>query len=170
MEQKLVVHRKDGAVFKGVTQDFDPENEAFHFLPAEGGGIPIRMVVDEMKALFWVRDYLGNRAFVAERAFDEADRESQRAIVTFVDGEEIWGTLEADPGETDPEETAVNGLGNLIVGYNESSMCRGLGRSYRIDQRTGSHNLIVGSGHNFPSFGGFCCGFANTVSGAYAFN
>lgn len=96
MEQKLVVHRKDGAIYKGVTQDFDPQREEFHFLPAEGGGIPMRMRIDDMKALFWVRDYLGNRQFVARRAFDEVGTERRRAVITFDDGEEVWGTLDGD--------------------------------------------------------------------------
>jgi hypothetical protein len=101
MEQKLVVHKKDGTIFKGVTQDFDPGREEFHFLPAEGGGIPIVMRVDEMKALFWVRDYLGNRQYVPKRVFDDIPAERKRAIVTFDDGEEIWGTLDDDAeGET----------------------------------------------------------------------
>jgi hypothetical protein len=93
MEQKLVVHRKDGTIYKGITQDFDPGRDDFHFLPAEGGGIPMRFQVNDMKALFWVRDYLGNRDFVARRSFDEADAQRRRAIVTFSDGEEIWGTV-----------------------------------------------------------------------------
>jgi hypothetical protein len=96
MEQKLVVHTKDGTIYKGITQDFDPGHEEFHFLPAEGGGVPMRMRVDEMKALFWVKDYLGNRQFVADRSFDGADAERRRAIVTFNDGEEVWGTLDED--------------------------------------------------------------------------
>ena len=41
----------------------------------------------------------------------------------------------------------INGLGNLIVGYNEP---RGAGE----DRRTGSHNVIVGEENNFISFGG----------------
>jgi len=96
MEQKLVVHKKDGSIFKGITQDFDPGRDDFHFLPAEGGGIPMLMRVTEMKALFWVKDYLGNRQFVARRAFDGTPVEQKRAIVTFDDGEEIWGTLDED--------------------------------------------------------------------------
>ena len=95
MEQKLVVHRKDGTIYKGVTHDFDPAQEVFHFLPAEGGGVPMRLQLDEMKALFWVKDYLGNRQFVARQGFDD-DRPGQRAVVAFEDGEEIWGTLEHD--------------------------------------------------------------------------
>ena len=96
MEQKLVVHKQDGSIFKGITQDFEPGRDEFHFLPAEGGGIPILMRVSEMKALFWVKDFLGNRQFVARRAFDGDSAERKRAIVTFEDGEEVWGTLDDD--------------------------------------------------------------------------
>ena len=54
----------------------------------------------------------------------------------------------------------VDGLGNLIVGYNE---LRGVG-----DNRTGSHNLIVGSEHNVLSYGGLVAGERNEVSGVFA--
>ena len=55
---------------------------------------------------------------------------------------------------------AVNGRGNLIVGYNE---LRGTG-----DVRTGSHNIVVGKRHNFSSFGGLVVGLENSISGNYA--
>jgi hypothetical protein len=55
----------------------------------------------------------------------------------------------------------VNGLGNLIIGYNEDT----LGLS---NDRTGSHNLIVGPEHSYPSFGGFVAGLGNTISGEHA--
>ena len=93
MEQKVVVHMKDGKIHKGVTQDFVPEIEKFHILPAEGGGVPVRVRADDMKALFWVKDYLGNRQFVADQKFDEGEK-ARRAIVTFADGEEMWGTVD----------------------------------------------------------------------------
>ncbi len=94
MEQKIVVHMRAGKIHKGITQDFDPELDSFHVLPAEGGGVPIRVRVAEMKALFWVRDYLGNRKFVARRDFAEVEDSGRRAVVVFEDGEEVWGTLE----------------------------------------------------------------------------
>lgn len=96
MEQKLVVHKRDGTIYKGVTHDFDPSNESFHFLPGEGGGIPIRMELNEMKALFWVKTYLGNRRHVARQSFEDGDQAGTRQVVTFEDGEEIWGTLTGD--------------------------------------------------------------------------
>ena len=55
---------------------------------------------------------------------------------------------------------SVNGLGNLIVGYNE---LRGMD-----DDRTGSHNIVVGKYHNYSSYGGLVAGYQNTISGNYA--
>ncbi len=100
MENKIVVHLKDGRIHKGVTQDFLPSREHFHLLPAEGGGVPMRIRLEEMKALFYVKDYIGNRDFVARRQFDDAKRAGRRAILTFMDGETMWGTL----GEGDDDQ------------------------------------------------------------------
>jgi hypothetical protein len=54
----------------------------------------------------------------------------------------------------------INGLGNLIVGYNEA---RGSG-----SDKSGSHNLVVGDRHNYTNYGGFVAGSENTVSGIYS--
>jgi hypothetical protein len=54
-----------------------------------------------------------------------------------------------------------NGLGNLIIGYNEP---RGGGADVRI----GSHNLILGQLNNYNSFGGLVGGVQNTISGPFA--
>ena len=61
---------------------------------------------------------------------------------------------------TGSTDGSVNGLGNLIVGYNEE---RGSG-----DDRSGSHNIVVGTRHNYSSFGGLVVGYSNTISGYYA--
>ena len=61
---------------------------------------------------------------------------------------------------TDPADETINGLGNLIVGYNQ------LRDSGNI--RTGSHNIIVGDEHNYSSYGGLIAGFHNTIAGQYA--
>jgi hypothetical protein len=53
-----------------------------------------------------------------------------------------------------------NGLGNLIVGYNEP-------RSTGSD-KSGSHNLIVGEYHNYSSYSGLVVGNFNAISEAGA--
>ena len=93
MENKIVVHMKDGTIHKGVTLDFRHDGSTFHLLPAEGGGVPLNIRAETMKALFYVKDYLGNRDFVARKQWDDAQEADRRAIITFEDGEEMWGTL-----------------------------------------------------------------------------
>lgn len=54
-----------------------------------------------------------------------------------------------------------NGLGNLILGYDEVA---------GIDPtpfRTGSHDLVLGQGQAYPSFGGLLAGRRNTVPSTY---
>jgi hypothetical protein len=80
-----------------MTHDFAPAQESFHVLPAEGGGVPVRVQMAEMKAMFWVKDYVGNRDFVARRDFDPSrPPKGKPAILTFKDGETIWGTVVDD--------------------------------------------------------------------------
>jgi hypothetical protein len=112
MENKVVVHMRDGSIHKGITHDFRQEADVFHLLPAEGGGIPMRIPLKGMKALFYVKDYMGNRDFESRKAFELSKREGRKAIVTFLDGETIWGiapTYDAkaagfDFYPTDPED------------------------------------------------------------------
>ena len=57
---------------------------------------------------------------------------------------------------------STSGLGNLQVGYNA---LRGDGE---VDDRTGSHNLILGDLNNYSNSGGLVAGLYNTISGRYA--
>ena len=54
-------------------------------------------------------------------------------------------------------DATVNGLGNIIVGYDENTS----------DDKSGSHNLVVGYGHTYSSFGGFVAGQDNSITGNY---
>ena len=60
-------------------------------------------------------------------------------------------------GATDDLGGVLYGLGNVVIGYNEYDPTQ-------LRARTGSHNLIVGNGHGYTSFGGFLAGFANEVN------
>jgi len=56
------------------------------------------------------------------------------------------------------KETEINGLGNLILGYDEAP-----------GTQTGSHNLLLGgTGNSYSSYGGIVGGFSNTISSSYA--
>jgi len=60
------------------------------------------------------------------------------------------------------DDTATtNGAGNLIIGYNEDP-------PEGVENRSGSHNLVVGIDHTFNSYGGFVVGRSNRITGTYA--
>jgi hypothetical protein len=51
----------------------------------------------------------------------------------------------------------VNGVGNLILGYDEGA-----------GAQTGSHNLVLGDGQSFTSYGGLIGGRNNTATGPFS--
>ncbi len=57
--------------------------------------------------------------------------------------------------------TDMTGLGNLIIGYNETDPAVGL-------PRNGSHNLVGGQMNSFSSSGGMVFGLRNAIRGQYA--
>ena len=54
----------------------------------------------------------------------------------------------------------VNGLGNVIIGYDESSENK---NDEPTDDKTGSHNLVIGTEHTYTSFGGLVAGNDNSI-------
>jgi hypothetical protein len=66
----------------------------------------------------------------------------------------------AYPFAIGPVLTQTNGLGNLIIGYNELRNA--------ADDRSGSHNLVIGLKQNFSSFGGLVAGRDNNVTAPFA--
>ena len=65
--------------------------------------------------------------------------------------------LHVQDGTASTFTTNPNGLGNLIVGYNE----------HHPDgsEKTGSHNVIVGAFHTYTNLGGLVTGISNTIAG-----
>ncbi len=80
---------------------------------------------------------------------------------------------------------SANGLGNLIVGYNENRpavtpaqcslgdfttqpTCVGAGGTWAVDFRSGSHNVVVGERQNYSRFAGLVVGYQSTINGRWA--
>ena len=59
------------------------------------------------------------------------------------------------------DTNTANGVGNLVVEYNEP-------RSFGGDDRTGSHNIVAGRRNDFPGCGGLVLGTDNTLRGTFA--
>ena len=78
----------------------------------------------------------------------------------------------------------VNGLGNLIVGYDESNTlsnaicsdgqyldpgsCVAQGETWSAIHKTGSHNIVLGTEANYSQFGGIVAGRRNSINRGWA--
>jgi hypothetical protein len=99
---RVVAHYQDGRLVKGVTNDFLPAKERFHVVPAEAppGSKPMEILVGDLKALFFVRDFAGKPDHKDSDQFDPRKPAPGRKIrVVFKDGEVIVGTTQGyQPG------------------------------------------------------------------------
>ena len=100
---KVIARYADGRMLKGFTSDFNPAKDQFHVTPVEEGGVnavPIKVLREELKALFFVKDFAGNPAHDEKKEFDSARALSGRKLrVQFNDGEVLIGTtLGYQPG------------------------------------------------------------------------
>jgi hypothetical protein len=66
---------------------------------------------------------------------------------------------------TNSTRSERNGLGNLIVGYQELRVDDGNVDRDQTNNRSGSHNLVVGSANNYSIWGGQVVGYHNSISG-----
>lgn len=90
---KIVVRYRNGEVLKGTTQDFFPNRPSFHLLPRLGGAA-IEVRCRELKAVFFVKDFLGRSERLDIPGFLAApglSNQGRKVTVRFEDGEMICG-------------------------------------------------------------------------------
>ncbi len=89
---KIVVRYADGRVLKGYTHDFFPDKSLFHLKSIFGSKV-FEIQLKELKAVFFVRDFIGNPSHSEEKHFKEGQNISGRKVeVTFKDGEILVGS------------------------------------------------------------------------------
>jgi hypothetical protein len=98
---KIVARYLDGKMIKGFTQDFAPNKIHFHLFPDETGAPKesVKVLLSELKAVFFVRDFMGRPDYDERKHYPPGERPSGRVVeVTFIDGEVLVGsTLGYDP-------------------------------------------------------------------------
>ena len=95
MMNKVVARFADGRTIKGMTADFFPGKDLFHVAEAAApeGAAPVEISTKELKALFFVKDLVGDPEHVEEKEFDPSRPPAGRQIkVAFKDGEVLVGT------------------------------------------------------------------------------
>jgi len=97
---KVVTRYSDGKLIKGFTQDFFPDKERLYLFPADNpSGEAIEVSIYDLKAIFMVRDFIGDPIYKERKNYIEGEKPSGRKMeVTFMDGEVLVGsTLGYDP-------------------------------------------------------------------------
>ena len=91
---KVVVRYSDGRVIKGVTKDFFPNKNRFHLsLADKPSREAVEVFVNDLKAVFIVRDFIGDPSYEERKKSPEIEKPSGRKVeVTFVDGEVLVGS------------------------------------------------------------------------------
>ena len=95
IQNKIVVHYQDGRINKGVTSDFFPNKDLFHLSPVNAlpEAKPITVSIQELKAVFFVKTFEGNREYKDKKDFEADKTVSGRKLrVVFKDGEVLVGT------------------------------------------------------------------------------
>jgi hypothetical protein len=91
----VVLRYQDGRVLKGFTADFFPNKAIFHFTHTASASKVIEVRLDELKAIFFVKDPTGNPHYDERKDFDPSKPVNGRKIqVTFKDGETLVGTTQ----------------------------------------------------------------------------
>lgn len=98
VSSSVVVRFKDGRTLKGTTTNFSPLHPSFTVQTLEGDQASVTSL-EELKAVFFVKSYYGNREYDERKDFAVASQFGKKTILQFFDQEELWGyTL---PGHTD---------------------------------------------------------------------
>ena len=94
LSNKVVAHFIKGILLKGQTWDFAPSRDSFHLTLTSGARqIPVSLV--NLKALFFVRDFTGDRNYESRWNLDCETHSGKKLMVTFNDGEVLMGTTQS---------------------------------------------------------------------------
>ncbi len=95
IENKVVVHFRDGRIIKGFTHDFNPNKETFHLTDVHNENGVKEVSTALMKAVFFVKTFEGDRDHPNPEDFSLESLKNVPGLkmkVTFFDGEVMYGT------------------------------------------------------------------------------
>lgn len=96
LKNRVVVRYRDGGKLKGFTWDFVPHKEIFHLSDSEDERKISEVAVRDLKAIFFVRTFAGNRLHKPDYTLEAFARvPGLKLKVVFEDGEVLYGTTNA---------------------------------------------------------------------------
>jgi hypothetical protein len=133
---KVAVRFKDGHVTKGTTHDFVPGKPFFH-LHTPQGGEAVEVQVDDLKAIFFVKDFGGKPEYKEVKSFPEQVPASKgrKIVVVFNDNEVLSGyTFGYDPGRSGFFVMPTDEMSNNERAFVVRSAVREVGIGLKADQ------------------------------------
>ena len=88
MTNKVILKFRDKSILKGQTNNFLPNKPLFHLQKITGEIIAVN--IKDLKAIFFVKDYVGNKNHKKEYN-DKVPAGGRKVQVKFFDGETIVG-------------------------------------------------------------------------------
>lgn len=99
-DRKVVARYVDGRLVKGYTFDFSPAQPRFRvFERPSATGASTQVLMRELKAVFFVRDFIGNPARQDGQKFPTGEVARPHVEVRFRDGEVMVGVVDSPTTE-----------------------------------------------------------------------
>jgi hypothetical protein len=97
MPDKVVVHYRTGALLKGHTSDFSPASGSFTITRSDQvDAPPLSVHLSDLKAVFFVRDFVGDATYDEIKAFSHPVPPGVHRIEAhMLDGEVLVGSAES---------------------------------------------------------------------------
>ena len=93
--EKAVLRFIDGTVLKGYLESFAPEKPEVTLRETDTD-VNHAVLMDELKAIFFVRTFAGNRGYQEKKSYGIRKPRGRRTFIKFTDGEDLVGFLDGE--------------------------------------------------------------------------
>jgi len=93
--EKIVARFRDGRLLKGFVRNFSIESDMV-ILNDHKTNEEIRIPIEELKALFFVKDFEGSSQYVERKVFGIRKNLGRKAFIKFIDKESLVGFIEGE--------------------------------------------------------------------------
>lgn len=94
-EERVAARFNNGKVLKGYVKDFTADSEMV-FLDEVGSGMHHIIPINELKALFFVRTFEGDREYRDKKAFGLSPSKGRKVFIKFKDKESLIGFIDGE--------------------------------------------------------------------------
>ncbi|MCK9420655.1 MAG: hypothetical protein M0R70_14900 [Nitrospirae bacterium] len=94
-EEKIVARFRDGRLMKGFVRDFNIESDTVILRDREKN-TESRVPIEELKALFFVKNFEGSSKYVERKVFGIRKNLGRKVFIKFIDKESLVGFIEGE--------------------------------------------------------------------------